>query len=86
MYPGAGMTGHLTVQPTGRCFAKREDLCWRGPHNMSKYRKLDNTTTITSYLMSNCSGSMLRINAEPSFFTEVFTELKAVGVHTEFRT
>ena len=31
------------------------------------------------------SGSMLRINAEPSFFTEVFTELKAVGVHTEFR-
>ena len=32
------------------------------------------------------SGSMLRINAEPSFFTEIFTELKSVGAHTEFRT
>ena len=32
------------------------------------------------------SGAMLRINAEPSFFTEIFTELKSVGAHTEFRT
>jgi len=37
-------------------------------------------------IINKLSGSMLRINAEPSFFTEVFTELKAVGVHTEFRT
>lgn len=29
---------------------------------------------------------MLRINAEPSFFTEIFTELKSVGAHSEFRT
>jgi hypothetical protein len=28
---------------------------------------------------------MLRINAEPSFFTEVFTELKSVGQYVEFR-
>ena len=32
------------------------------------------------------SGAMLRINAEPSFFTEIFTELKSVGAHSEFRT
>ena len=37
-------------------------------------------------IINKLSGPMLRINAEPSFFTEVFTELKAVGVHTEFRT
>ncbi len=34
-------------------------------------------------LFSSCS--MLRINAEPSFFTEVFTELKSVGQYVEFR-
>ena len=28
---------------------------------------------------------MLRINSEPSFFTEIFTELKGVGQHIEFR-
>lgn len=30
-------------------------------------------------IINTLSGSMLRINAEPSFFTEVFTELKACG-------
>ena len=28
---------------------------------------------------------MLRINAEPTFFTEVFTELKEVGANIEYR-
>jgi len=37
-------------------------------------------------IINKLSGSMLRINAEPSFFTEIFTELKSVGAHTEFRT
>lgn len=37
-------------------------------------------------IINKLSGSMLRINAEPSFFTEIFTELKNVGAHTEFRT
>jgi len=31
-------------------------------------------------LVNNMSRDMLRINAEPAFFTEVFSELKAVGV------
>ncbi|XP_037774453.1 cyclin-dependent kinase 5 activator 1-like [Penaeus monodon] len=31
------------------------------------------------FIINTLSGSMLRINAEPSFFTEVFTELKACG-------
>lgn len=37
-------------------------------------------------IINKLSGAMLRINAEPSFFTEIFTELKSVGAHTEFRT
>merc|ERR1712226_447433 len=47
-----------------------------------KERFWDRCVTIINKL----SGAMLRINAEPSFFTEIFTELKEVGVHTEFRT
>lgn len=47
-----------------------------------KERFWDRCVTIINKL----SGSMLRINAEPSFFTEIFTELKSVGAHTEFRT
>ena len=31
------------------------------------------------HIINTLSGAMLRINAEPSFFTEVFTELKACG-------
>ncbi|XP_066979223.1 cyclin-dependent kinase 5 activator 1 [Macrobrachium rosenbergii] len=31
------------------------------------------------FIINTLSSSMLRINAEPSFFTEVFTELKACG-------
>lgn len=31
------------------------------------------------HIVSRLSRSMLRINAEPGFFTEVFTELKACG-------
>lgn len=30
-------------------------------------------------IIDSLSGSMLRINSEPAFFTEVFTELKAFG-------
>ncbi|XP_014662090.1 PREDICTED: cyclin-dependent kinase 5 activator 1-like [Priapulus caudatus] len=30
-------------------------------------------------IISDLSGSMLKINADPTFFTEVFTELKAYG-------
>lgn len=30
-------------------------------------------------IINSLSGDMLRINAEPAFFTEVFTELKACG-------
>jgi len=37
-------------------------------------------------IINKLSGAMLRINAEPSFFTEIFTELKSVGAHSEFRT
>lgn len=37
-------------------------------------------------IINKLSGAMLRINAEPSFFTEIFTELKSIGAHTEFRT
>jgi len=47
-----------------------------------KERFWDRCVTIINKL----SGAMLRINAEPSFFTEIFTELKSVGAHTEFRT
>jgi len=36
-------------------------------------------------IINKLSGPMLRINSEPSFFTEVFTELKGVGQHVEFR-
>jgi cyclin-dependent kinase 5 activator 1 len=36
-------------------------------------------------MINKLSGPMLRINSEPSFFTEVFTELKGVGQHIEFR-
>jgi len=36
-------------------------------------------------IINKLSGPMLRINAEPSFFTEVFTELKGVGQHIQFR-
>ena len=31
------------------------------------------------HIINTLSGAMLRINAEPSFFTEVFTELKGCG-------
>lgn len=31
-------------------------------------------------IVNRLSGSMLRINAEPGFFTEIFTELKACGI------
>ena len=31
------------------------------------------------HIINTLSSDMLRINAEPSFFTEVFTELKACG-------
>lgn len=37
-------------------------------------------------IINKLSGSMLRINAEPSFFTEIFTELKSVGAHIDYRT
>jgi len=36
-------------------------------------------------MINKLSCPMLRINSEPSFFTEVFTELKGVGQHIEFR-
>jgi len=42
-------------------------------------------STLVKYL-SFSSGAMLRINAEPSFFTEIFTELKSVGAQTEYRS
>lgn len=32
-------------------------------------------------IVNRLSGNMLRINAEPGFFTEVFTELKACGMN-----
>lgn len=32
-------------------------------------------------LLNRLSSSMLRINAEPGFFTEIFTELKACGLN-----
>ncbi len=31
-------------------------------------------------IVNKLSGNMLRINAEPGFFTEIFTELKACGM------
>lgn len=34
------------------------------------------------HIVNNMSSSMLRINAEPGFFTEIFTELKACGTST----
>lgn len=36
-------------------------------------------------IINKLSESMLRINAEPAFFTEVFTELKEVGANIEYR-
>ncbi|XP_023344168.1 cyclin-dependent kinase 5 activator 1 [Eurytemora carolleeae] len=36
-------------------------------------------------IINKLSSPMLRINSEPSFFTEIFTELKGVGQHIEFR-
>ncbi|CAB4057355.1 CDK5R1 [Lepeophtheirus salmonis] len=36
-------------------------------------------------IINRLSGSMLRINSEPSFFTDVFTELKNVGSNIEYR-
>lgn len=33
------------------------------------------------YIVNRMSSSMLRINAEPGFFTEIFTELKACGMN-----
>lgn len=33
-------------------------------------------------IVNRLSGNMLRINAEPGFFTEIFTELKACGINT----
>ena len=36
-------------------------------------------------IINRLSEPMLRINAEPAFFTEVFTELKAVGANIEYR-
>lgn len=42
----------------------------------------NNSVNKTSCLLivNRLSGNMLRINAEPGFFTEIFTELKACGV------
>jgi cyclin-dependent kinase 5 activator 1 len=37
-------------------------------------------------IINKLSASMLRINAEPSFFTEIFTELKSIGAHIDYRT
>lgn len=34
------------------------------------------------HIVNSMSSSMLRINAEPGFFTEIFTELKACGTST----
>ena len=59
-----------------RCVTIINKLRWEG--NISILLKI-----IRFHLSS---GAMLRINAEPSFFTEIFTELKSVGAHTEFRT
>ena len=36
-------------------------------------------------IINRLSEPMLRINAEPAFFTEVFTELKNVGANIEYR-
>jgi len=36
-------------------------------------------------VINRLSTPMLRINAEPSFFTEIFTELKNVGANIEYR-
>ena len=37
-------------------------------------------------IINKLSESMLRINSEPGFFTEIFTELKDVGANIEYRT
>ena len=37
------------------------------------------------YIIDQLSGPMLRINAEPTYFTEIFTELKEVGANIEYR-
>ena len=36
-------------------------------------------------LVNRLSGPMLRINSDPNFFTEVFTELKQVGCDIQYR-
>lgn len=36
-------------------------------------------------IVNRLSTSMLRINSDPSFFTEIFTELKDVGANIEYR-
>ncbi|TRY79985.1 hypothetical protein TCAL_11366 [Tigriopus californicus] len=36
-------------------------------------------------IINQLSESMLRINSEPGFFTEIFTELKDVGANIEYR-
>lgn len=36
-------------------------------------------------IVNKLSGNMLRINAEPGFFTEIFTELKACGMNRDSR-
>ena len=46
-----------------------------------KERFWDRCVTIINKL----SDPMLRINSEPTFFTEVFTELKEVGANIEYR-
>lgn len=37
-------------------------------------------------IVNRLSGNMLRINAEPGFFTEIFTELKACGINSSQST
>lgn len=36
-------------------------------------------------IINQLSGPMLRINSDPAYFTEIFTELKDVGANIEYR-
>lgn len=45
---------------------------------------MDNSISAQSrclLIVNRLSSNMLRINAEPGFFTEIFTELKACGMN-----
>lgn len=46
------------------------------PFLVEQHESRENFWERTIYIINNLSGKMLQINSEPSYFTEIFTELK----------